>query len=366
MRTKFMYVAACCIAMPLLFGACSKQMKNDPLSLKSSIAAAAPDPDGAALHKFLRQNGPAFETFTISTQDPSVIKTKSGTTYTISRNSLTRPDGSPVTGNVLISIKEISTPANMIFADRQTGTNKGDALVSYGEFFVRAEQGTIPLKLRADSAIKVQIPAKVDFKQIPMWDGDTTVTVSTSGYDYINQFVTVTTQVSANKGIDWQQVTTPGSAYALFDGTTSTLNFRLDSLIKWRNCDALASNPGPKTTVLAYFNTNYNPATGTSYGGEEPSMLYFKPVGQNTIIKFYNTIFTPPAGFEGFLSYQNTIPVGQQGTFLAISSIGGVFYAEKKFVTIAAPVGALNYTTVSFNPAPVSATALVALINSMN
>ncbi|MVT40420.1 hypothetical protein GO495_07485 [Chitinophaga oryziterrae] len=366
MRTKSMYVAACCIAMPLLFAACSKQMKNDPLSLKSGIAAAAPNPDGAILHKFLRENGPAFETFTISTQDQSVIRTRSGSTYTISKNSLTKPDGSPVSGSVQISIKEISTPANMIFADRQTGTNKGEALVSYGEFFVRAQQGTTTLKLRADSAIKVQVPAKVDIKQIPMWDGDTTVTVSTSGYDYINQFITVTTQVSANKGIDWQQVTTPGSAYALFDGTTSTLNFRLDSLIKWRNCDALASSSSSKTTVLAYFTTNYNPATGTSYSGEEPSMLYFKPTGQNTIIKFYNTIFTPPAGFEGFLSYQNTIPVGQSGTFLAISSIGGVFYAEKKAVTIAAPVGSLNYTTVSFNPVPVSATALVALINSMN
>ena len=354
------------LVMSLLFGACTKQVKNDPLSLNSSIAAAAPDPDGAALHKFLLENGPKFEFFTISAQQPTTLKTRTGSSYTISPNSLVRPDGSIVTGTVQISIKEISTPANMIFADRQTGTSNGQGLVSYGEFFVRAQQGATVLKLRKDSAIKVQVPAaKVDVRQIPMWNGDTTITVTTSGYDYINQLITVSTQVSANKGVDWTPVTTPASAaFALFDGTN--LNFRLDSLIKWRNCDQLASTPNPKTTVLAYFNTNYNPATGVSYTGEEPTMLYFKPTGMNTIIKFYNTIFTPPPGFEGFLSYQNTVSIGQQGTFLAISSIGGVFYAEKKVVTIGTPAPGTNYTTVTFNPTVVSATTLVALINSMN
>jgi hypothetical protein len=350
----------------MLSTACKNDSTKD-LSLNNKLAAAAAvDPDGAALHKFLLSNGPKFEVFTINAQESALLKSKSGTTYFISKNSLAKPGGGPASGTVTISIKEISTPANMIFADKQTSTNAGAALVSYGEFFVRAQQGATDLILRPDSAIKVAVPAKVDNgRQIPMWNGDTTVTQTTSGYDYLNQFITVSTQVSINKGIDWQQNTTPGSAFALFDGTTSTLNFRLDSLIQWRNCDALYNTPNPKTTVLAYFASNYNPATGTSYQGEEPTMLYFRPTGQNTIVKFYNTIFTPPAGFEGFLSYQNTVSVGQSGTFLAISSIGGVFYAEKKTVTIAAPASGNNYTTVTFNPTPISATSLVALITSL-
>lgn len=367
MRSKSMYVVACCLSMPLLFSACKNDSTNELSPNNRIAAAAAPDPDGAALHKFLKSNGPKFEVFTVNIQEGGQLKTRSGTSYTIPKNSFLKPDGNPASGPVTISIKEISTPANMIFADKQTSTNTGAPLISYGEFFVRAQQGTTNLKLKADSAIKVAVPAKADNnnRQVPMWNGDTTITLTTSGYDYINQLTTVTTQVSANKGVDWQQVTTPGSAFALFDGTTSTLNFRLDSLIKWRNCDALASTPNPKTTVLGYFATNYNPATGISYQGEEPSMLYFKPAGQNTIVKFYNTIFTPPAGFEGFLSYQNSVSVGQSGTFLAISSIGGVFYAEKKVVTIAAPAPGTNYSSVTFNPTPVSATALVALINSL-
>ena len=369
MRANSIYVVACCIAMPLLFSACTKQAKNDSLSKLpvNSAIAAAPSRDGAALHKFLLENGPRFETFTINTQERNQVKTKSGTTYTFSKNSIWKPNGGPVSGPVIISIKEISTPANMIFADKQTSTNNGQPLVSYGEFFVSAQQSGVALRLAPDSAIQVAVPARqVDLKRIPMWNGDTTITITTTGYDYINQFISVSTQVSANKGVDWQPVTTPSAAFALFDGTTGTLNFRLDSLMQWRNCDALYNTPNPKTTVLAYFNTNYNPETGTSYTGEEPTMLYFKPTGQNTIVKFYNTIFLPPAGFEGFLSYQNSVSVGQSGTFLAISSIGGVFYAEKKVVTIGAPAPGTNYASVTFNPTPISAASLVALIQSMN
>lgn len=352
----------------LLLSACTKQQKNDlPLSSNTNLAAAAaPDPDGAKIHAFLQANGPAFETYTVNLQDKATFTTRGGRKYTIFRNSLVKPDGSAASGAITFTVKEITNAAGMIFADRPTATASGAALESYGEFFVAASQGTTPLKLRKDSAIIVQAPAKPNDQRIPMWNGDTSITINTSGYNYINQLITLTTTVSANKGVDWQQVTNPASAYALFDGTTSTLNFRLDSLIKWTNCDRLMSLPNPKTTVLAYFNSNYNPATGTSFTGEEPTMLYFKPTGVNSIIKFYNTIFTPPAGYEGFLSYQNAIPVGQSGTFLAISSIGGQFYAEQKTVTIAAPAAGNNYTTISFNPVPVTPAALVTLITSMN
>lgn len=361
------------LAVLLLLGACTKQLKNDlsdsSNSSKEKLAisgAAAPDPDGLKLHTFLRANGPAFETYSVNLQESATFTTKGGRKYTIYANSLIRPDGSPATGPITVSVKEISDAAAMIFADRPTATNTGAPLESFGEFFVSANQGTTPLRLRKDSAINVQAPAKVRDQRIPMWNGDTSITFNTTGYNYVNQLVTLSTTISANKGVDWQQVTNPASAYALFDGTNGTLNFRLDSLIKWTNCDRLMSLPNPKTTVLAYFNSNYNPATGTSFSGEEPTMLYFKPTGINSIVKFYNTIFTPPAGFEGFLSYQNAIPVGQSGTFLAISSIGGQFYAEQKTVTITAPASGNNYTTVSFNPAPVTAATLVSLINSMN
>ncbi|MBC9933020.1 hypothetical protein [Chitinophaga qingshengii] len=375
MKIHSIYVAGG-IAALLLFGACTKQLKDDPtdpsVTAKDKLVAngiAGPDPDGVKLHDFLRANGPQYETYTVNlSQENASFTTRNGRKYTLSPNSLIRPDGSPAVGSITVTVKEISNAAAMIFADKPTATSTGAPLESFGEFFVAAKQGTAPLRLRKDSAVAVQVPAPkgANDRKIPMWYGDTSITITQSGFTYINQPITLSTTVSANKGMDWDPVTNPASAYALFDGTNGTLNFRLDSLIKWTNCDRLMSLPNPKTTVLAYFNSNYNPATSQSFVGEEPTMLYFKPTGINSIIKFYNTILTPPAGFEGFLSYQNAIPVGQSGTFLAISSIGGQFYAEQKTVTIGAPAAGTNYTTVTFNPAPVSAATLVALINSMN
>ena len=370
MRSNPIYLAGC-FSLFLLISACAKQTKDDranpaepPSTTNARLAAASPD--GELLHQFLQKNGPAFEAYTIDGSDGGVFVSKSRNVYTIRPNSLVHADGSAPSGPVTIFLKEISTPANMIFADRQTATSSGEPMVSYGEFFLRAQEAGKDLQLRPDSGVIVQAPARQVAERIPMWNGDTTVTASLSGYNYQNQFTTVSTEVSANKGVDWDPVTNPGSAYAFFDGSSGTLNFRLDSLIKWVNCDLLMSNPNPKTTVLVYFSNNYNPETDASYMGEEPTMLFFKPSGVNSVIKFYNTIFKAPAGFEGFLSYQNSIPIGQKGTFLAISSINGVFYADQQDVTIAAPATGLNYTTVTLNPQPVSAAALVSLINIMN
>jgi hypothetical protein len=363
---------ACAIAALVFLCACTRQMKddlNDPKgkALAASANARIQSKDGILLRELLNSQAPVFENFTLDARRGGSIKTKDGSSYTISPNSLVYNDGTPVIGTVNISVKEIHTVANMILADKQTVTNNGESLTSYGEFFVKATQGAQDLQLRKDSAIQVKIRVQQDnLKAIPMWNGDTTITVSNTGYNYVNQSITVTQQITANKGVIWGQNTTPGSSYALFNSTTGTLDFRLDSLIQWRNCDVLNYSPNPTTTVLGYFTNYYNPDTNTSYQGEEPSMLFFKPKGQNTLIKFYNPIFMPPAGFAGFLSYQNRIPTGLQGTFLAITALNGDFYAEQKDVTIALPAPGLNYTAVSFNLQPITAPALIALIVSMN
>ncbi|SDH02606.1 hypothetical protein [Chitinophaga filiformis] len=349
-----------CIAA-LTFVSCSKEAK---LQSNNRIAAAAAeaDGDGAMLAKLLRANGPQYEFFKVDGKQGGRIKTKQGSIYTFSPNSLVTQSGGPVSGSVDIVIKEILTPSNMIFASRPTATNGGAQLTSYGEFFVRATQAGQDLKLRADSAVAVQVPVVKRPAQdgVPLWGGDTSVIISTSGYNDSNQPVTIPVAASGNQGVSWN----PAPGFALFNGTT--LNFRLDSLMAWRNCDALTNLPGPKTTILGYFTNFYNPATQTSYGGEEPSMLFFKPAGVNTVVKLYNVILNAPVGRQGLLSYQNSVPIGQAGTFLAITALNGNFFAQKLPVNIPAPPGGQNYAAISFNLAPVTPAALVALIQSMD
>jgi len=84
--------------------------------------------------------------------------------------------------------------------------------------------------------------------------------------------------------------------------------------------NGLANLPGTKTTVMGYFTTHFNPETATNYGGEQPTMLFFKPAGQKTLAKFYNVIMNAPAGFERTAQLPASIVIGQQGTFLAMSA----------------------------------------------
>ncbi|MCF6407543.1 hypothetical protein L3C95_31930 [Chitinophaga filiformis] len=351
-----------CIAA-LTFVSCSKDAKLPRNNDMAAVQAEA-DADGAMLAKLLKQNGPQYEFFRIEARQGGRIKTKQGSVYTFSPNSLTTQSGAPVTGAVDIVIKEILKPSSMIFASRPTATTGGAQLTSYGEFYVRATQAGQDLKLRVDSAIAVQVPAPKRPAQdgVPMWGGDTTIIITTSGHNDSNQPVTLSVAASANQGVSWN----PAPGFALFDGTTSTLNFRLDSLMNWRNCDALSSLPGPKTTVLGYFTNFYNPATQTSYGGEEPCMLFFKPAGSNTVVKLYNVILNAPVGRQGLLSYQNSVPIGQAGTFLAITALNGNFFAQKLPVNIPAPSGGQNFVGINFTLAPVTPAALVALIQSMD
>lgn len=328
-------------------------------------AAVVPDKDGHALSQLLKSKAPQFTTYSISGRQGGKVQTQTGTIYSFSPNIFALPDGSPATGTVNVSIKEIKDVAGMILSDKPTVTRSGEQLISYGEFFVNATQSGVPLRIRKDSAIRVSVPARNVSKEIPMWSGDSTVVADVSGYNYINQYITVAIPVAINKGLDWSPITNPGTAYALFDGTNGTLNFRLDSLLRWRNCDIFNGNPNPRTTVIGYFDI-YNPATSTSYGGEEPSMLFFKPKGLTSLVKFYSPIFQPPAGYEGFVSAQNGFPITQSGTFLAITAIGGKFYAEQRDVIIPAPAPGNNYVTFSFNLKEVTASDLMSLILSMN
>lgn len=325
--------------------------------------------DAQVMTEFMQNNGPQFESFTVDATAGAIITSSKGITYSIPGGAFVTQAGATVTGSVTVSVKEINSASDMLLGDKPTLTSDGRMLVSYGEFFVAASQNNLELLLKKDSTVKVQVPAKrmdngVQGQQgVPLWAGDSIVTTTLSGYDWLNTAVTVGTQTAVRKGIVWDQIS---SAYAFFNSTNGTLDFGLDSLVKWRNCDLILSNPNPKTTVLCYFDSNYNNRTTTDYMGDQPTMLYFKPHNQNMLIKFYDIILNATGANQGFISYEGSVPESLQGTFLAISTINGKFYADMQDVTIGAPVSGQNYTSFSFNPQEVSESVMLSMIAQLN
>lgn len=362
MKSLSVKVLALLITIAAVFTACKKQSAEERLKLNNNTAAVplAPSKDALLLADLFKKDAPKTQFFTVQSRENSTIKTQNGNSYIIPAGAFRRKDGSLPTGLVTVAIREVRTPKDFVLADRPTAT-AGDYLVSYGEYFVSATEAGADLTLASPITVKV-VPVGEFRPQgpVPMWDGDTSVFVAIDGYDYQNQPIRVAQPVSQNPGIDWTQAPN----FALFNSTTGTLDFQLTDLLTWSNCDAFNTVGGPRTTVLGYFNI-FNDDTPNS-SPEQPSLLFFKPRNINSVVKFYNLILDAPAGFKGFLSYQNIVPIGQEGTFLAITALNGQFYAELKDVVIDAPVAGTNYSPVAFDLQPVSGSDLLALIAELN
>ncbi len=314
---------------------------------------------------FFEANAPKYESFTIDASAGGTLTTSKGTKINFPAGIFKNGTGQIVTGNVTVEVKDILKASDMLLGNRPTSAG-GGMLESFGEMTVKASQNGQALQLRNDSA-RVRVPlapkpaAGGQLRDIPMWRGDSAVSFTINGHDHENTSVTLTQTGYLPRGIDWNQ--NGNFATNNNDGTST---FNLDSLNRWTNCDALYNDPRPKTTVLGYFANQWNPATSTSFMGGEPSMLFFKVKQKNTMVKLYNKIINAPAGKEGLLSYQNSFPIGIEGTFLAITFKDGKVYAEMKDVTVGAPASGKTYFPVSFSLNEVTEAQLLSLIQQLN
>jgi hypothetical protein len=348
------------IALLLTFTLCTKK---DPTTTLGA--------DAVTFKAFLDKNGPKAETFSFVASQSFTVTTSKGTTIVFPANSLLDETGKPVTNSVEVSVTEVQKPSEMLLADKPTlGGIDGVMLVSYGEIKVDAKRLTDrgatgnPLKLQDSVRLNVNmafVPNAAQIRQMPMWKADTVATTVTSGLNSEGIQTTVTTSVPAMKGATWTSL----GLTAVTNTTTNKVNFPLDKLGEWRNCDAFYADTRPKTTVLGYFATNYNKEVTTTFQGFAPSSLFFKPKGQNILVKLSGIIVAPTAGKEGFYSYENTIPIGMEGTFVAMSVIDGKFYADVKDVTIANSAGK-TFMGISFSPVEVTEADLLAKIALLN
>jgi hypothetical protein len=328
-------------------------------------SAPAADSGSEMLGKFLRQNEPQFSKFTVNAATGGTVTTPKGSTYRIRANSLLGANGMPVTGNVDVFVKEINQASEMILGNKPTNSGTG-VLRSFGEMQIIAQQNGNNLTLRQDSTIVgfvrppqggTQLPI-----DIPMWAGDSLPRVTSNGHNHLNQSTSVSGFYLQNTGIDWSQI--PGSFANLANGG---YNFNIRDLLTWGNCDQLYNIPGgAPTTVLCYFGNNFNETSFTNLSGTVPSQLFYKPRNVNAIVKFTSQILNPAPGKYGYLSYQNSFKVGQEGTFLAMSAKDGKFYGQILDYTVPAPASGNNYVGIDLNLQEVTEAQLLALINQMN
>jgi hypothetical protein len=316
---------------------------------------------------FIQKNETKFQVFNLDASKGGNIISKNGIRYFIPANAFVNSFGALVTGNITLSIKEILGVSDMVLSNKPTLTKDGKILESYGEFFVKAQQNNQNLRLRLDSgqlsaAIRISILNRNHQPtQIPLWEGDTTIVITKTGYNHENKYLTKTTEFPLSKGIDWKELLGKTAA-----GGMDSIRFELPELFKWANCDVLSNLSSSKTTVLCYFENIFNDEKGSSYQGIDASMCFFKPEGKNSVVKLYTTIIDAPKGKEGFLSYQNSMPVGVKGTFFVMVTKDEKFYCQSKSVTITAPEAGKDYTPIGFQLKEVTEKELLDAIKALN
>ena len=312
------------------------------------------------LAEIFAENAVKGETFTVDAATGGIFNTSKGSSYIIPPNIFVFKDGTPVTGNVDLNIKEITTPAEMILADKPTVTKDGSILQSFGEFKVTASQKAVPVIIdaRQKATINVNVRNVVrdsirQSQEIPMWDGDTIVNYVLEGRDFENNETTLEFQQPFRKGIDW----TANGNTAIASG--GMINFPLSKLGTWANCDVLIPTVNA-TTLITYLTNVYNDSSTAA------NVVFVKVKGINSLIKIVSPILNPPAGKAGFISYQNRFNQGLEGTAFAIVYKGGKLYTGTKEFTVGTPASGKSFYGVDITLEEVTEDQMLAQVAAMN
>lgn len=110
------------------------------------------------VQQFFSDKAVKGQRFTANSASVINLSTLKGHKVFFNPNSFVTLSGQPVTGNVDIEVKELTTAAEMILSDRPTVSN-GRILESGGEFHIRATSNGRELRLAPGAFVKIDLPA---------------------------------------------------------------------------------------------------------------------------------------------------------------------------------------------------------------
>lgn len=121
---------------------------NDP-SVKESYTSTS---------DFYVKNGVPLQTYTVSGTTGGSFTTPSGTQIIVPASAFITQSGSAVSGNVTIEFKDIYKKSDMLLSDKGTRLATGGALVSAGEFFIKAIANNSPVQIAPGKKLDIIQP----------------------------------------------------------------------------------------------------------------------------------------------------------------------------------------------------------------
>lgn len=291
---KINLIPALILTVALVFTACKKD--------KNIIVSKAKN-----AKEFAEKLGPQKQTvsMTISTA-PQTITLKGGTKITFPVGSLTK-NGLPVTGEVTVVAYEMLKRSAVILGGTNTNHISGAPLVSDGFIFIDVKANGESVDKNLAIPVKVRIPAERE-GVTQLWEG----------------------VQNDQQQMAWQ-APKPANGAGQREVQSTQGEFAFDfGMLGWINCDVFWSYSNPKTTMSVEIPNNPGTfATFRGFSGE--TFVFFCAKGSNVAAQLYT-----PNGTNKVKSYDNVMPVGEEGRLIAFSIKDGKYYFAKKDITITA------------------------------
>ncbi len=291
---KINLIPALFLTTIILFAACRKD-RNLPVNTANTAK------------EFTEKIGPKKQTVSINaTELPQTVSLSGGTKITFPVGSLTK-NGIPVTGEVTVIAYEMLKRSEVIMGGTNTNHISGAPLVSDGFIFIDVKANGESVDKNLAVPVKVRIPANRE-GVTQLWEG---------------------VQNDA-KQMAWQ-APKPANGAGQREVQSTQGEFAFDfGMLGWINCDVFWSYSNPKTTVrVEVLNNPGTMATFRSFSGE--TFVFFCAKGSNVAAQLYT-----PDGANKVKSYDNMMPVGEEGRLIAFSIKDGRYYFAKKEITITA------------------------------
>ncbi|GAB2951454.1 hypothetical protein GCM10027048_15550 [Hymenobacter coalescens] len=266
------------------------------------------DESKSIINTFVRAHSAPVQTFTLNPAPSAtaIVTTAKGTRISVPAGTFVMPDGTtPVNGPVQLTVREITRKSDMVLSAMPT-MSYGQILVSGGQYYLRATQNNVRLRMKRTARIAISVPSPTaPDPDMGLFFGQ--VDDSSRTFNWMPQ--------------QWQPqnpstIRTDSAAQGVF---RYDIRLNNDSL-GWVNIDRYM-NLNPTTQVKVNI-----PNTDVSYENTLAFLVFdnFNSVAQ---------IHVPPGGNILSIFY---IPVGQRVTAVVIRQVGGQYYFGKQTATVVA------------------------------
>lgn len=288
----------------------------------------------ATLRELHRQLGPTPTEFTIDGATGGMVRGES-VRFEIAAGAITDRSGTPIAGPVTISLREFQSVGDAVRGNRPTMEQvEGLWLESSGAFELDARDA-------AGGSAVIQDLDRVGFNRWPNGQAP----------DRMRPWVAGANDDAWIQPRELAQVPAEVSTAGYF---FNSLPFGSIGSYTAYNCDAVVNLSVVRTTLRVQL-----PPALTDEAG-----VFFLPDGVNTAAKLY----TRDPSLPGFVSYQNTMPVGVRGKLVVVALADGkyhLFHDDAYVIPAGNPVLNGTEATILVTPLEVSELDFNAYMNSL-